>query len=386
MHAIVDLEGRSETKFHGFPKTANQGLRLEIENLSHSYGSLRVLHDIAFEVEPGEVVALLGPSGCGKTTILRLIAGFVRQTEGRILMNGTAIDDVPSNRRQIGLVFQNYALFPHMTVRENIGYGLVAQGKKRQDVRSRVDEVLQLIQLTAFADRLPRDLSGGQQQRVATGRALATQPRLMLLDEPFGALDKNLRLDMQIEFLRIQREFGITSIIVTHDQEEAFSLANRVIVLNGGRIEQIASPASLYDQPASLFVNGFVGSTNRFDGKIEKIEPNSVAIRLLGSEIVRLNGRIRAQEGAAVTVTARPEHMTIAAAKVPGSLPGVVDAVLPVGPAFIYEIALKDGTPVKVSEARATGSLPLERGTEVSVVLPADQCQVFVDGMRAFDP
>lgn len=364
---------------------ARQGVHLAIEGLSHSYGALRVLHDINFQVEPGEVVALLGPSGCGKTTILRLVAGFVRQTEGRIRMDATAIDDVPPNRRQIGLVFQNYALFPHMTVRENIGYGLVAQGKKRQDVRQRVDEILQLIQLSKFAERLPRDLSGGQQQRVATGRALATQPRLMLLDEPFGALDKNLRLDMQIEFLRIQREFGITSIIVTHDQEEAFSLANRVIVLNGGRVEQIATPASLYDHPASLFVNGFVGSTNRFDGTIEKVDADSVAVRLLGTEVVQISGRTHAAAGTEVTVTARPDHMTISTAKIPGSLPGIVDAVLPVGPAFIYEIILKDGTPVKVSQARATGSLPLERGTEVAVVLPTGQCQLFVDGNRALD-
>ncbi|QOF69509.1 ABC transporter ATP-binding protein [Aminobacter sp. SR38] len=385
MHAILGLEERSAAKLQMGANMANQGIHLEVENLSHSYGALRVLHDIDFDVRPGEIVALLGPSGCGKTTILRLIAGFVRQTEGRILMGGKAIDNVPSNRRQIGLVFQNYALFPHLTVRENIGYGLVAQGKKRTDVRRRVDEMLELTQLSTLADRLPRELSGGQQQRVATGRALATQPRLMLLDEPFGALDKNLRLDMQIEFQRTQREFGITSIIVTHDQEEAFSLAHRVIVLNGGRIEQIAAPATLYDRPGSLFVNGFVGSTNRLDGEVVKVDANSLAVRLLGSETIEVAGRTQAKEGAKVTLTARPEHVTLSTVKVPGSLPGIVDAVLPVGPVFIYEIALKDGTPIKVSEARATGSSPLERGTEVSVVIPADQCQVFVDGKRAVE-
>lgn len=386
MHVTLNLAGRSTPKPQGAANMASRGVHLAIEGLSHSYGALRVLHDIDFAVEPGEVVALLGPSGCGKTTILRLVAGFIRQSEGRIRMNGAEIDDVPPNRRQIGLVFQNYALFPHLTVRENIGYGLVAQGKKRQDVRHRVDEVLQLIQLSKFADRLPRDLSGGQQQRVATGRALATQPRLMLLDEPFGALDKNLRLDMQIEFLRIQRKFGITTIIVTHDQEEAFSLANRVVVLNGGRVEQVATPASLYDYPATLFVNGFVGSTNRFDGTVEHVTGDSAAVRLLGTEIVEVSGRSRVQPGATVTVTARPEHMTISTSRVPGSLPGIVDTVLPVGPAFIHQIILKDGTPVKVSQARVTGSVPLERGTDVSVVLPAGQCQLFVEGRRAFEP
>jgi len=384
MHAMLDQHERFVANSSEAP--SRRGVRLAIERMSHSYGALRVLHDIDFTVEPGETVALLGPSGCGKTTILRLIAGFVRQTEGRILMGDKAIDDIPPNRRQIGLVFQNYALFPHMTVRENIGYGLVAQGKKRHEVRSRVDEILELIQLSKFADRLPRDLSGGQQQRVATGRALATQPRLMLLDEPFGALDKNLRLDMQIEFQRIQREFGITSIIVTHDQEEAFSLANRVIVLNGGRVEQIAAPAALYDRPASLFVNGFVGSTNRLEAEIVSVEPGSFAARLLGLQMMAISGRTAARTGDRVTVTVRPEHLSISAGTVPGALPGVVDAVLPVGPVFIYEIALKDGTPVKVSQTRATGSRPLERGTEVSVIVPADQCQVFADGKRAIEP
>ncbi len=365
---------------------APHGVRLTVEGLGHSYGALRVLDGINFEVEPGEIVALLGPSGCGKTTILRLIAGFARQSQGRILMDGAAIDNIPPNRRNIGLVFQNYALFPHLTVRENIGYGPVAQGRKRHEVRQHVDELLKLIQLSNFADRLPRELSGGQQQRVATGRALAVQPRLMLLDEPFGALDKNLRLDMQIEFLRIQRKFGISSIIVTHDQEEAFCLAHRVIVLNGGRIEQIGTPAAIYDRPATLFVNGFVGTTNKLDGQIVKAGAEGAAIRLLGSEVFTVRGRTSAAEGAPVVLTARPEHIPVSTTKSPGSLPGVVDAVLPVGPSFIYEVVLKDGTPVKVSQARNSGSRELPRGTEVFVVLPSEQCQVFVDGRRAIDP
>ena len=171
-------------------------------------------------------------------------------------------------------------------------------------------KLLKLIQLSNFADRLPRELSGGQQQRVATGRALAVQPRLMLLDEPFGALDKNLRLDMQIEFLRMQRKFGISSIIVTHDQEEAFCLAHRVIVLNGGRIEQIGTPAAIYDRPATLFVNGFVGSTNKLDGQIVEAGAEGAAIRLLGSEVFAVRGRTSAAEGAPVALTARPEHMS----------------------------------------------------------------------------
>lgn len=363
--------------------TQSRGVRLSIEGLGHSYGALKVLEDINFEVEPGEIVALLGPSGCGKTTILRLIAGFIRQSEGRVLVDGAAIDGVPPNRRNIGLVFQNYALFPHLTVRENIGYGPNAQGKSRQEVRRLVDEILQLIQLEGFADRLPRELSGGQQQRIATGRALAVQPQLMLLDEPFGALDKNLRLDMQIEFLRIQREFGISSIIVTHDQEEAFCLANRVIVVNRGRIEQIGTPAEIYDQPATLFVNGFVGSTNKLDGQVVQVGPDSASIRLLGSEVFTLQGRVSATEGAKVTLTARPEHMKVTTSGSPGSLPGVVDAVLPVGPSLIYEVVLKDGTPVKVSQERSYGDAELPRGSEVFVELTPGQCQIFVEGKRA---
>ena len=232
-------------------------------------------------------------------------------------------------------------------------------------------------------NRLPRELSGGQQQRVATGRALAVQPRLMLLDEPFGALDKNLRLDMQIEFLRMQRKFGISSIIVTHDQEEAFSLAHRVIVLSGGRIEQMGTPAEIYDRPATLFVNGFVGNTNRLDGHIVKAGPDNAAVRLLGSEVFSLRGQTSLTEGTQVTLTARPEHMSVRTTHAPGSLPGVVDAVLPVGPSLIYEIVLADGTPVKVSQARERDQDELPRGTDVFVQLPNEQCQVFAEGKRA---
>ena len=199
-----------------------------MNGVTHSYGNARAVDDVTLEVKAGELVALLGPSGCGKTTLLRIVAGFIRQSAGQVVIGDRAIDDLPPNMREVGIVFQNYALFPHMTVAENIAYGLVARGVSKADQRARVAEMLATVRMEGFADRKPRQLSGGQQQRIALARALAIQPRILLLDEPFAALDKNLRLDMQIEIKRLQRQFGLTAILVTHDQEEAMSIADTI--------------------------------------------------------------------------------------------------------------------------------------------------------------
>src|SRR6266446_3695814 len=238
------------------------GCSLLLDAISQRYGSTVAVDDISFEIGGGQLLALLGPSGCGKTTLLRVIAGFIAQTAGRVLIAGQPIDDLPPNRREVGIVFQNYALFPHMTVADNIAYGLSARGVKRVAQRARVADMLSLVKLEELADRYPRQISGGQQQRVALARALAVGPSILLLDEPFAALDKNLRLDMQIEVKRIQRLAGTTTILVTHDQEEALSMADRVAVLNQGRLEQYGPPTEVYDMPRSLFVNTFVGTAN----------------------------------------------------------------------------------------------------------------------------
>ena len=213
------------------------GHTLDIDLVTHRYGSVTAVADVSLAVRAGEIVALLGPSGCGKTTLLRVVAGFVRQSKGSVRIDGKPVDHLPANLRNVGIVFQSYALFPHMTVADNIAYGLEARGTARAKVRKTVDQFLEVVRLTELRDRLPRQLSGGQQQRVAVARALAVEPTVLLLDEPFSALDKGLRLDMQIEIKRLQRQFGLTAILVTHDQDEAMSVADRIAVMNRGKVE-----------------------------------------------------------------------------------------------------------------------------------------------------
>src|SRR5580704_15871536 len=246
----------------------NRGHRLTLDSITQRFNDFTAVRDINLDVAGGELVALLGPSGCGKSKLLRIMSGFIRQTNGRVLFDGQPVDHLTPSQRGVGIVFQNYALFPHMTVAENVAYGLQARRWPRDKTASRVDEMLALVHMSEFAGRKPRQLSGGQQQRIALARCLAIDPKILLLDEPFGALDKNLRLDMQIEVKRLQRESGVTTILVTHDQEEALSLADRIAVMSQGRIEQVASPTDIYDRPRTLFVNQFVGTTNVLRGDV----------------------------------------------------------------------------------------------------------------------
>ena len=290
-------------------KAALNGHAVGVEALSHRFGATLALDSVSLDIAPGEFVALLGPSGCGKTTLLRSIAGFIRPMAGDISIDGEAMNDVPTGRRGIGIVFQSYALFPHMTVAANVAYGLEARRMPRAEIARKVDEMIRLVHLDGMLDRHPRELSGGQQQRVALARALATEPRVLLLDEPFAALDKNLRLDMQIEIRRLQREFGITTILVTHDQEEAMSMADRIAVMKDGRVEQFAPPVEIYDQPSSLFVNQFVGATNLIEGSV-------VVGRHMRNR--RVHGRPTGASGALpddldrVSISVRPENLRIA--------------------------------------------------------------------------
>ena len=246
---------------------ARNGHELHLENITQTFGDFTAVRAINLNVGAGELVALLGPSGCGKSTLLRIVSGFIRQTEGRVLFDDEAVDHLSPSQRGVGIVFQNYALFPHMTVAENVAYGLQAHKWPRARIGPRVEEMPTLVHMNEFAQRKPRQLSGGQQQRVALARCLAIDPKVLLLDEPFGALDKNLRLDMQIEVKRLVRESGVTTILVTHDQEEALSMADRIAVMSRGNIEQVSTPTEIYDNPRTLFVNQFVGTTNLMSGE-----------------------------------------------------------------------------------------------------------------------
>jgi putative spermidine/putrescine transport system ATP-binding protein/spermidine/putrescine transport system ATP-binding protein len=287
---------------------------LAIERVSKSFGGPPAVRDVTLAVARGEFVTLLGPSGCGKTTLLNLIAGFLALDSGEIYIDGRPVSALPPHERNIGVVFQNYALFPHMTVHENVAFGLRMRRVPKAEVERRVREVLETVRLPQLAERRPRQLSGGQQQRVALARALVTRPRLILLDEPFSAIDKNLRAEMQVELKRIQRETGITTIFVTHDQSEALSLSDRIAVMAHGEVQQLSDPTGLYRRPANSFVASFIGEVNRLpctrrdDGADIVLESGAVRLRLPGTRA--------AGSGADALLYVRPEAL---AACEPGS-------------------------------------------------------------------
>jgi len=341
---------------------ANRGHRLQLEDITQRFGDFVAVEDIRLDVSGGEMVALLGPSGCGKSTLLRIVSGFIRQSQGRVLFDGQGVDHLSPSRRGVGIVFQNYALFPHMSVAENVAYGLQAHKWPREKIAPRVAEMLALVHMSEFAERKPRQLSGGQQQRVALARCLAIDPKVLLLDEPFGALDKNLRLDMQIEVKRLQREYGVTTILVTHDQEEALSMADRIAVMARGRIEQVSSPTEIYDRPATLFVNQFVGTTNVLSGAFagggagaRVVLPGGLAL-----DVPSASGFI---DGARVAVSIRPEHLRVVAA---GGLAGTVKAVMPLGSHVVYDVEIAPDVSIKVSEPRE-GQVMRQSGEQVHV-------------------
>lgn len=338
------------------PASANRGKPVELQALRHRYGALVAVDDVSLSIRAGEVVALLGPSGCGKTTLLRAIAGFVTQQSGRVLVDGNSIDALPPNRRNVGIVFQNYALFPHMTVFENVAYGLRARGHARSEIPSTVDRFLEVVRLTGMRDRFPRQLSGGQQQRVALARALAVEPSVLLLDEPFSALDKSLRLDMQIEVKRLQQQFGLTAILVTHDQEEAMSVADRIAVMNAGRVEQFDAPAAVYDRPATRFVAGFIGTANMMSGRVAGHDGSHLRVELSAGATVSVASDRSFSVGREVVLAVRPEQLTLSHGAEAGVQAGVWPVtrrlIVPLGANVVHDLETVDGNTLKLVEPR----------------------------------
>jgi putative spermidine/putrescine transport system ATP-binding protein len=333
--------------------SGEQGHTLDIDGVTHRYGPVTAVADVSLAVRAGEIVALLGPSGCGKTTLLRVVAGFVRPWAGSVRIDSKPIDHLPPNARNVGIVFQSYALFPHMTVAQNVAYGLEARGVSRAEVRKTVARFLDVVRLTALRDRLPRQLSGGQQQRVAVARALAVEPTVLLLDEPFSALDKGLRLDMQIEIKRLQRQFGLTAILVTHDQDEAMSVADRIAVMNHGRVEQLDTPINVYDRPATLFVSGFIGTTNLLRGRVIESSNGTTLVELeAGAKLSVPTGRVFAA-GAAVTLSARPEQLDLHTESGHGRWLVQRRLSVPLGPNTMHDLETCDGVTLKLVEPRA---------------------------------
>jgi putative spermidine/putrescine transport system ATP-binding protein len=355
-----------------------RGHSLTLDRVTHSFGAAMVVEDVDLQIGAGELVALLGPSGCGKSTLLRIVAGFIAQSGGRVLFDDASVDPLPPNRRGVGIVFQNYALFPHMSVAENVAYGLAARRTPRAEARRRLAAMLALVRMGDFAERLPRQLSGGQQQRVALARALAVEPKILLLDEPFGALDKNLRLDMQIEIKRLQRETGVTTVMVTHDQEEALAMADRVAVMRHGRIEQFASPSEVYDTPETLFVSRFVGSTNLLPGRVAQIDGADAHVALdCGARVAAVNAG-KAGVDSKVFVSVRPEHIRLASEAKDGRVPATVRLAMPLGPVVVYELQAPDGTSMKLTQPRELGLTAMASGASVFVE-PTSRaaCRVF---------
>jgi spermidine/putrescine ABC transporter ATP-binding subunit len=277
---------------------------VELSALVKRYDATLALDGVSLGIRPREFFTLLGPSGCGKTTTLRAVAGFVTPDAGDVLIDGVRVNRVPPHRRRVGMVFQHYALFPHRTVTQNVAFGLRMQRVEKPEIARRVDEALALVQLPGYGGRYPRELSGGEQQRVALARALVTQPSVLLLDEPLGALDKKLRDHMKIELKRLQREVGITTIYVTHDQEEALTMSDRIAVMHRGRVEQVATPRALYETPATAFVAGFIGNVNLLAAR-------GAGPGLVESAGVKLAAAGGAPDGTSVTVALRPERVRL---------------------------------------------------------------------------
>ncbi len=365
-----------------------KGAAVEVRALSKSYDAVAALRAVNLTVGPGEFVALLGPSGCGKTTLLRCIAGLIVPTAGDVLVDGRDITDLPVHRRGLGMVFQSYALFPHMTVAENVGFGLRMRGVSRPEREARIREALALVQMDALVDRYPGQMSGGQQQRVALARSLVTNPSVLLLDEPFGALDAQLRDSMQIELRRMQRKLGITAVFVTHDQREAFTMADRVAVLSAGQLHQFEAPSTIYNRPATPFVAQFIGQVNRLSGTVLEGGPRLVVSVPGRVEPLSSVGQPRMFErGSAVRVMIRPERIEIngrdGAAAV-NRQPGVVSDVVFSGEKVSIWVDTAMGTLEvhQLSAATNTGTL-LSVGESVRLGWAAESTMVFPEEAAA---
>ncbi len=354
------------------PVRGLHGEALAVENITHAYAGVTAVSDVSLSIAAGSISAILGPSGCGKSTMLRIIAGLIRPSTGRVRIGARDVSATPARERRVGMVFQNYALFPHMTVSENIGYGLSSLPRSERDAR--VAQLLSLVRLAEFGNRLPRQLSGGQQQRVAVARALAPRPSILLLDEPFAALDRALRADMQFEFVRLQRELGITTILVTHDQEEAQAVADNLIVMNGGCLEQAGSPAELYDAPKSLFVNTFVGQASVLQATVEA---GGTLLRLRSGEALRLPTPIRFVDGAKVVLAVRPEHVNLQPVALAGSVRARLLLSVPQGPMLFHDLVLADGTALKAAAPREPRSPRPPEGADLHVSFALDHCRIY---------
>ncbi|MDP9137661.1 MAG: ABC transporter ATP-binding protein [Pseudomonadota bacterium] len=344
---------------------------IAIRNLTKRFGPVAAVDDVSFDIAPNEFFALLGPSGCGKTTLLRMLAGLETPTSGEIVIDGQDMAQTPPNRRPVNMVFQSYAVFPHMSVRDNVEYGLKVVGTPREETRRRAVEALAMVKLELLAERKPDQLSGGQRQRVALARALVKRPKVLLLDEPLSALDAKLREQMQLELTRLQQTVGITFIIVTHDQDEALSMANRIAVMDAGKVSQIASPTDLYEHPANRFVADFIGKVNLIAARVKGARGKSVIYMAKGVGQIELAADHEAKGD--VMLAVRPEKLKLTAkeptAKNLIALSGRVRDVAYYGDTSHVVVTAKDGIElsVNIQNERRRGGNAVAQGQEIWV-------------------
>jgi ABC-type Fe3+/spermidine/putrescine transport system ATPase subunit len=374
--AEVSADTMPQTGTAAMPDGDDTAVRLD--GVSKRFGSSVALDDAWLKVRRGEFMTLLGPSGCGKTTLLNLVAGFLAPDKGEIFIDEALVTDVPTFARETGIVFQNYALFPHMTVEGNVAYGLKARGLGKDDIRTRVRDVLAMMKLEGFEERKPRQLSGGQQQRVALARALVIRPKVLLLDEPFSALDKNLRASMQVEVKEIQRKLGVTTIFVTHDQSEALSLSDRIAVMSAGRICQLDTPERLYRCPADRFVASFIGEGSLLRARLDRVEgPHAVV--MIGTTAIRVPAAPVAgvAPGAIVDLFIRPEHLHIPSAGVPTFEGTVAASIYQGGHVDLYVEAPHVAASRVLVRLSAAGGTSWSSGAKVGIAIGGDDAVAF---------
>jgi len=345
---------------------------INFDHVVKRYGNTTIIPDLSLQVKEGEFFTLLGPSGCGKTTLLRMVAGFNSIEGGTISFDSQVINDIAPAKRNIGMVFQNYAVFPHMTVRKNVEFGLKNRKVSKEEINKRVDEILETVKITEYADRLPERLSGGQQQRVALARAIVIKPNLLLMDEPLSNLDAKLRIEMRNAIKQIQNEVGITTIYVTHDQEEAMAVSDRIAVMNGGVIQHVSTPKSIYQRPANLFVANFIGHSNTLKARAD----------VAGKRLVFENGYALPYDGFSekakdgdVKVSVRPEEFTIQPKDAPG-VPATVKSSIFLGLMTTYFVELFSGETVEITDVSSISNI-LPNGTEVSLTFESEKINVF---------
>lgn len=353
---------------------------VEFRDIHIAYGKFVAVRDFSLSIAKGSFVTLLGPSGCGKTTILRSIAGLVDISGGQIMIGGRRVDDVPIYKRNIGLVFQSYALFPHKNVFDNVAFGLKYRNVPKPEIARRVGQALEMVRLPGSEKKLPSQLSGGQQQRIALARAIVFEPQVLLLDEPLSALDANMREEMRVEIKKIQKETGITAIFVTHDQEEALSMSDRIVVMNAGAVEQIGTPQEVYETPATAFVADFLGKANMLAGTVSR-SGRATAVALASGQTVEVTCPRPLAQGSKVTVVVRPQKLSVGTAASANRLSGRVVSASYLGGSAIYEIDIGGKTSVRAN-APITGRV-LREGEAIDIGFDPEGCVLLdEDGQR----